>query len=85
MRPNEQLVRELYWERVLRARRMSSEEKLLAGPQLFELACRITMEGIRHQFPDADESRVRQILNERLAWRRSLEERGLYRLGKRAP
>jgi hypothetical protein len=41
---------------------------------LFDLACQITLTGIRHQFPEADETRVRQILFERIALKRRLGE-----------
>ena len=75
MEPTDELIDELYRERVLRARRMPPEEKLLAGGRLFEHACRITMEGIRNQHPEATDERVKQILAERLAMRRRLEGR----------
>jgi len=52
---------------------MSSEQKVLAGQQLFEAACRITLAGIRHQFPKASEERCREILRERLQLQRKLE------------
>jgi hypothetical protein len=74
MQPTQELIDDIYRERILRARRTPPEEKLLAGPRLFEYACRITMEGIRDQFPDADEVRVREVLAERLALRRKLEQ-----------
>ena len=74
MEPTRELVDEIYRERVLRAREMSPEEKLLAGPRLFEMACRITMDGIRSQNPELDEARVRQILIKRLALRERLEQ-----------
>ena len=64
---------QLFREEVLAAREMTPEEKLLAGPQLFDFACRIAMDGIRKQFPDADEERVRQILAERVELGRRLE------------
>jgi hypothetical protein len=57
----------LFWERVEEARRMSPEEKLLAGEELFEYACAITMGGIRNQFPDASEEDRLKILEDRLA------------------
>lgn len=74
MKPTRQLGDQLYREEVLAARRMKPEEKLLAGPQLFDFACRIAMDGIRHQFPDADEQRVREILAQRVALGRRLEQ-----------
>lgn len=49
------------------------EEKFLAGPNLFELACEFMRAGIRNQHPDADEAQVQRILEERLALGRRLE------------
>lgn len=68
------LIDELYREEVLEARAMSPEDKILAGQQLFEAACRITLAGIRNQNPDASEERCREILRERLELQRRLEE-----------
>jgi hypothetical protein len=65
MEPSKDLIDAIYRERVLRARRMSLEEKFLAGPALFERSCRIMMAGIRDEYPDADEGRVQEILAER--------------------
>jgi hypothetical protein len=67
--PGDQLFR----DEVLAARDMTPEEKLLAGPQLFDFACRIALDGIRNQFPNADEQRIRQILAERVEMGRRLE------------
>jgi len=66
---------DLYCEEVLRARQMPPEVKFLAGPQLFEYACEITMAGIQIQFPDAGLADVQRILNERLALGQRLESR----------
>ncbi len=73
MAPTRELGDQLYREEVLAARAMKPEDKLVAGPQLFDFACRIAMDGIRSQFPDADEQRVRQILAERVELGRRLE------------
>lgn len=56
-----------YESKVRRARAMTPEQKLLEGPRLFATSCRIMKDGIRDQFPDADEQRVHEILRERLA------------------
>jgi hypothetical protein len=56
----------LYREEVARARAMSPEAKLLEGPRLFERACRIMIDGIRHQRPDLDETAIAALLLERL-------------------
>lgn len=73
MGPTKELIDDIYRQRVRRARAMAPEEKLLAGPRLFEMACRITADGIRAQFPHANEAEVRRILRDRLALRRRLE------------
>jgi hypothetical protein len=52
---------------------MSPEDKLLAGPRLFERSCRIMLDGLRHENPHADESRLRELLRERLALLRRLQ------------
>ena len=74
------LIDDIYRERVLRARATPPGEKLLAGPRLFDQACRIMANEIRVEFPDADERRVQEILFERLDRKRRLEERDLYRV-----
>jgi hypothetical protein len=73
MEPTLDLIDALFRDKVRAARAMTPEDRLLAGPRLFELACEITKAGIRHQHPDADEQRVLQLLRERLAWARRLE------------
>jgi hypothetical protein len=73
MEPMRSLGDPLYRDEVLAARVMTPEEKLLAGPQLFDFACRIALDGIRNQFPDVDDRRVRQILAERVELGRRLE------------
>ncbi|MBI1914855.1 MAG: hypothetical protein HYS12_08970 [Planctomycetes bacterium] len=74
MGPTQELVDAIYRERVLRARETPSDLKLLDGLRLFDYACRITADGIRNQYPDADEQRVREILAQRIALQRRLEE-----------
>ena len=67
------LIDELYRERVIRARSTSPEEKFLAGEQLFEWACSITMAGIRNQNPEFSEEDCRRELDRRLELRERLE------------
>ena len=74
MAPTQELIDAIYRSKVLRARAMSPEEKMLDGPRLFEMACEITKSGIRRQHPNADEAEVQRILNDRLALARRLEE-----------
>jgi hypothetical protein len=63
----------LYREGVLRARAMSPEDRLLEGPRLFERACRIMTDGIRHQHPDLDAGGIAAVLRERLDRMSALE------------
>jgi hypothetical protein len=74
MEPSKELIDDIYRERVLRARRTPPEEKFLAGPRLFAWSCRLMAEGIRNEYPDADEQRIQQILRERLALLRRLRQ-----------
>lgn len=60
-------------DRIERARRMSPEEKFFAGVQLFEHSCRLMADGVRHQFPEADEAQVAAIVRQRLDLARWLE------------
>jgi len=74
MEPTQELADAIYREKVLRARATPPEQKLFAGVELFTLACEVTKAGIRSQFPDADESRVGEILQQRLDLSRRLGE-----------
>ena len=70
----QRLAEEIYRERVIEARAMPPEEKLLAGEELFEYACAITLAGIRNQFPGASEEQCLRILEERLDLRERMEK-----------
>jgi hypothetical protein len=75
MEPTKELVDATYWERVERARQTPPAEKILASLQLFEFTSQVMADGIRSQFPQADERRVQEILRQRLALGRRLEDR----------
>jgi hypothetical protein len=61
------LADRLYAEEIARAREMDPAEKLLEGPRLFERACRLLMDGIRHQHPELDDDGLRALMSARLA------------------
>ncbi|GEM_PF-951369 len=61
------LIDQLYREEVLDARKLSLEEKFLAGEELFEAACSVTLAGIRHDTPTASKEQCRMILRDRIA------------------
>lgn len=69
----QRLVDELYREELRDARAMPPEQKLLLGEELFAYACSITLLGIQNQFPEADETEQRRILERRLELQRKLE------------
>lgn len=75
MKPTQQLIDEIYLDKIRSARQMSPEDKLLAGPRIFERSCRIMLEGLRHENPAADEATLQHLLRERLALIRRLEVR----------
>jgi len=75
MSPIVALTDELYREEIARAQAMRPEDKLLEGPRLFERACGVMADGIRHQHPELDEAGVRALLAARLARLRAIERR----------
>jgi hypothetical protein len=70
----ERLAEEIYRERVADARVMPAEEKLLAGEELFDYACSITLAGIRDQVPGLSDQEYLRILEERLDLRERMEQ-----------
>jgi hypothetical protein len=70
----QRLAEELYRERVTEASLMPPEEKLLAGEELFDYACSITLAGIRDQNPGLSEEECLRILEERLDLRERMEQ-----------
>ena len=74
MQPTQELVDSIYRERILHARRQPLEDKFVQGLDLFTESCEWMKVGIRHQFPDADEPQVNQILIERVNRLRKLDD-----------
>ena len=52
---------------------MRPEDKLLEGPRLFERACRIMADGVRHRHPDLDEQAVQAKVAEQLSRLQALD------------
>lgn len=61
--------------RVKQALRVAPAERLLAGLEHSDLSMKVVEDGIRHQYPEADDATVGQLLMERIALMRRLEER----------
>ena len=57
---------------IAKYRQMTGEQRLELALELHELACNISREGIRHQFPTADEAEVERRLRERILLARRL-------------
>ena len=70
----EPLAVDTFWkEEIEEARKMSPQQKLRAGADLFDYACQITLAGIRFENPGITYERALQILRERLELGRRLE------------
>lgn len=74
----QELADAIYADKVRRARAMTVGERMETGIELFESGLGVMRDGIRHQFPDADESEVEKILKQRLARLKQVHEHGLY-------
>jgi len=59
--------------KVRQARMMSGEERVLAGPRLFAGVCERMKEGLRDDYPGADDGEIHQLLLQRLNRLRKLE------------
>jgi hypothetical protein len=75
MEPPDELIAQLHREDLEQARRMTPEQRLLAGAELFDYACEITKAGIRAKNPGADEQTVLKLLRERIELGEKLERR----------
>lgn len=64
-----------YNDRVERSQRMSLEERFYGTLEMIDLSRELMLAGIRMQFPDADDARVREIFTERLRIVERLEQR----------
>ena len=77
-----QLADEIFRDKVLRARRLSFAEKFRAGGDLFDEMSEVSLAGIRHQHPGADDATVRQIFAERMRIVRRLDDGNIYRMAE---
>jgi hypothetical protein len=73
MEPTQELIDDIYRERVLQARRMLPDEKIRAGFRLFERECQIMREEIRSERSDAPDAEVEAMLRQKLELRRRVE------------
>ncbi|MDA1052254.1 MAG: hypothetical protein O3C40_17490 [Planctomycetota bacterium] len=69
----------IFLSKVARARRTPINERLAAGPLLFDQCCRIMRDGIRGQFPDYTAEQVEREFQRRLAIGKKLSDGKIYR------
>ena len=74
MEPSAHFVNRLNQAEIESAKRQSFAQKFMAGAELFDYACSITLSGIRMQHPNFNEAQVKAELHRRLAIGRHLEE-----------
>lgn len=65
-------------EKVLRARAMTEDERLVATLDQIELAFEWMLEGVRQQHPGISDDEANRILGQRLDRQRQIEDRGLF-------
>ena len=75
MGPTQELVDDIYAEKVRRARATPIEEKLIAGLKLYEMAHEAVRAGIRAQFPNLSPQEFEAKLRERRAIIARIEEK----------
>jgi hypothetical protein len=75
MEPTPELIEHLHREEVEEARRIPWDQKLLLGPQLFDLACQFTLVGLKAEHPRADEEELHRLLGDRIKLLRRTEVR----------
>ena len=74
MEPSQQLIDELYRERIERARRIPPAQRVVEGLRHSVIAVEVMRDGIREQCPDADEKKINDILIRRVNRLRLLED-----------
>jgi hypothetical protein len=74
MKPTQELVDDIYRERVLRARSTPPAQKLLDSFRLFEFAHRIMLDEIRNENPGAEDPTIQELLARRFEILRRLEQ-----------
>ncbi len=62
MQPTQELIDDIYREKVERARQMPFDDKLLGGLFLFANECKLAKAGLRAQFPDETEAEIQRRL-----------------------
>jgi hypothetical protein len=75
MNPTQELIEQLNREDIEQARRTSPSQKLRAGGDLFDNACRWMLAGIRKEFPNISDEDAMRELRRRIALSEAMENR----------
>ncbi len=73
-----QLADAIYRDKVLRARKLTMDEKLSDGFEMFDLSCRLMADGVRYQLGLTDEQEVWRAVAKRLSIVRKMDEASIY-------
>jgi hypothetical protein len=73
MQPAQELIDDIYRERIERARQASFDETLLGGLELFDRACEWSKTGLRKRFPHDTEEQIHERLLAQINLLKSLE------------
>ncbi len=79
IQPTRELLDDIFRRRVLQARATPPGRRIVDSLRLYRRSVGLMRDGIRMQFPDANDEEVERILRERLDRIRRLEENGVYR------
>jgi hypothetical protein len=72
--PLAQTPEALLFRRIRSGSQLTPEQRVLAGFEQSEVAIRVVKDGIRHQYPDADDPTIERLLIERIKLMRKLEQ-----------
>lgn len=75
MEPSDELIDQLHREDIEQARRMTPSQKLRAGGDLFDDACRWTLAGIRRDHPGISNEQALEELRRRVNRAEEAEDR----------
>lgn len=75
MRIMEPILDPFWMENIERAKRQTMEEKLRDSGDLFDMACEVTLCGIRNENPGISDAAALDILRQRLQLAKQLEGR----------
>ena len=83
MNPHQPFIDQLYREEILRARKLTPQQRLRAIFEVTKFALRMMRGSLRHHHPEADDAEILRLARERIAKVRRLNEWKFYRPAER--